>query len=289
MNFRLQQIQNLDEVASFIAEYNRHAYHHVGYCGEAKDEILHTLLNDFSDLPIQESIIGAYDNNQLIGVLGLDIDQETQEAEVWGPFISGHNWHVIANEMWKRLLEGLSIPVKRFYGFYNHKHQNAAKFMQEHGFIQGNNHIVLCAEAASFKRETTITLQELSQEYEASFIGLHDQLFPSTYYNGLEILRRMNDERKVMVAIEDRLLLGYVYIEANPTFQEGSIEYIGVLPSERKRGIGSQLIQAALDQLFNVFLIKEIQLCVSDINEKALKLYRKAGFREKHVLISYHK
>lgn len=48
--------------------------HHVGYCGNSEKEILHTLLNNFSDIQLEYSLISAYENGNIIGFLGLDID-----------------------------------------------------------------------------------------------------------------------------------------------------------------------------------------------------------------------
>ncbi|MGE8203477.1 GNAT family N-acetyltransferase [Heyndrickxia sp. NPDC080065] len=288
-NISLQPISDLTAAAIFIAEYNSHTRHHVGYCGDQWKEILYTLQNHFSDLPKRESIIGAYDNNELIGVLGLDVDKESKEAEIWGPFIKCSNWDEVAQGMWSELLRRMSIKVVRFHGFYNKNNQHAARFMKQLGFVKGGNHNILCAKPFHQNDCQNLHLQEISPDLYQSFILLHQQLFPETYYDGSTILNRLNDQRKVIVANNNGQLQGYVYFEANPEYKEGSIEFIGVSPDHRKKGIGRNLIKAALNQLFYKFQINEIQLCVDADNEKALKLYMSAGFINKHEVIYYAK
>ncbi|MBL5768745.1 hypothetical protein MXL46_08515 [Heyndrickxia sporothermodurans] len=136
-NITIQPIIDLPAAASFIAACNSDPCQHVGYCGSNPQEILYTLQHHFSDLPIRQSLIGAYDNKQLVGLLGLDIDQEAKEAEIWGPFVKRNDWNVVAKELWMKIVEGLAIPIKRFYGFYNIENQNAATFMQQHNFVKG--------------------------------------------------------------------------------------------------------------------------------------------------------
>lgn len=286
-NLIIRPILDLQSAADLIAECNNEVSQHVGYCGNKKEEILHTLLNDFSDLPTRESLIGAYDNNRLIGVLGLDVDMESQEAEIWGPFIISSDWNGIASKMWKQLIENLSVSIKLFHGFYSIENQKAENFMQEHDFSKGEEHIILSAKASFLDYDSDLHVQELDSLFTGPFIELHQKLFPKTYYDGSEILNRLNDERRVMIAHENDQLIGYVYFEASREFREGNIEYIGVSPNYRNMGIGSKLIKSALKQLFTEFLIEEIQLCVGAKNEKALKLYKKAGFVEKYNLIAY--
>ncbi|MEK5520716.1 MULTISPECIES: GNAT family N-acetyltransferase [Heyndrickxia] len=286
-NITIQSIVDLPEAASFIADCNGDPCQHVGYCGSNPEEILYTLQHHFSDLPIRQSLIAAYDNKELVGLLGLDIDKEFMEAEIWGPFIKGNDWNSIANELWMHLMEELPIQINRFNGFYNTENHHAGTFMQQHNFIKGNIHLLLSANQSQEKPINDIHLLDLPPEEYNQFITLHDELFPHSYYDGKGIVKRLNNVRKVIVAVEKGLIQGYVYFEANPIFGEGCIEFIGVSPNHRKKGIGRTLIKAALYQLFTKFRISEIQLCVSEKNSRAINLYTSAGFVEKYKLISY--
>lgn len=113
---------------------------------------------------------------------------------------------------------------------------------------------------------------------------LHDKTFPNTYYDGEEIISRLNNHRKVFVCKEAKELTGYIYVEAEPEFDEGSIEFFAVNESQRGKGIGCYLLTMALRWLFSFNSIDSVSLCVNSKNEKAINLYKMAGFKEKHQL-----
>ncbi|MCM3240025.1 GNAT family N-acetyltransferase [Heyndrickxia oleronia] len=288
-NLEIKAIDDLRVAAAFISKCNSTSHQHVGYCGENEEEILHTLEYDFSELPLAESLIGAFHHDQLVGVLGLDIEKDSQEAEIWGPFIQWDDWLDVAHKMWDGLIKKLSSPVQQYNGFYHKDHQYAAPFMDQLQFEKGNAHYILIAKPSSDDPLCEEGIQEITSDLFPTFITLHQELFPHTYYNGEDIIQRLNEERKVLISKDNEELQGYVYFEANPEFHEGSLEYIGVSQDHRKKGVGKRLIRSALFQLFNHFSIEEIQLCVAAENEKALKLYKSAGFLVKNKLISYRR
>jgi len=95
------KMENIREIASFISMLNQQARHHVGYCGEQAEEIEETLVNEFSELALNDSVFVAYHNNKMLGVIGFDVDVEKRQAEVWGPFIKNEpDWLAIAIPLW---------------------------------------------------------------------------------------------------------------------------------------------------------------------------------------------
>jgi len=118
---------------------------------------------------------------------------------------------------------------------------------------------------------------------------LHDRVFPNTYYSGNQIIERLNDHRKVFMDIKNNSLAGYIYVEINPVFGEGSIEFFAVDQSQRGKGIGSKLLTMALKWLFTFDSINSITLCVNSENEKALNLYKIIGFKKKCQLCYFTK
>ncbi len=60
--------------------------------GDEKEEVLQTIIHDFSDVGWRQSFVATYENNDLIGVLGFDVDEVKKCAEIWGPFIKAENW-----------------------------------------------------------------------------------------------------------------------------------------------------------------------------------------------------
>ena len=84
----VSSILKIEEVAAFIANMNKDATHHVGYCGDEKEELLQTIIHDFSDIGWEQSFVATYENNNLIGLLGFDVDEVKKCAEIWGRLLS---------------------------------------------------------------------------------------------------------------------------------------------------------------------------------------------------------
>lgn len=57
LEFRI--VKDIKEAAEFIAALNSKDEHHVGYLGTNQEEILDSLLNDFSDLSLEDSLVCA--------------------------------------------------------------------------------------------------------------------------------------------------------------------------------------------------------------------------------------
>lgn len=288
MTIVYRQSVDVGALAAFIAELNTDKHHHVGYCGEKASEIVDTLTTDFSDYHFDCSFTIAYEDGKIIGALGFDVDVKQEEAEIWGPFINRQeDWLQIAENLWNASLLKLNGSVHTFYGFYHEKNQNAQQWMKKLDAEQKGTHVILKAERSSFAHQSSYRLQEITADFYADFVSLHDIVFPDTYYNGEAVIRRLGDEHKLFMINEAKRMLGYVYVEGSSEFKEGNIEYIAVSQDARKKGVGTELLHGALYYFFHQLHIDETSICVHIDNEKAIKLYRKAGFREANILNNY--
>lgn len=283
IEYNLAKEEDLKQIASFIAEVNSKEESHIGYCGTDGEEIENSLIEDITDIPFQESFIVAKEDDRLIGVLGFDSDLENNSAEIWGPFIIEEKWDIAA-ELWDKMIKILPREINLVSMFVNKKNENCLQLATKLKFDKVSEETILSFERNNIDTLRDTTIIELSSAYYEDMKLLHDKTFPNTYYNGSQIIDRINDQRKVFIAIENNSLTGYIYVEVSPEFGEGSIEFFAVDESERGKGIGSKLLTMALRWIFTFESIENITLCVSSENEKALNLYKKVGFKEKHQL-----
>lgn len=284
--FKVRSSNDISEISRFISEMNSQSKHHIGYCGTDALEIKHTLLNDFSDLPFEESFLCAYEGDVLIGVLGLDYDKETAEAELWGPFISNNNWQEVANLLWDTMLKNFPFPLMRIYGFYNVENLAGKWFMEVQGVKFEGEHSIMTISSrnVSLNQSTTITINEMQDDNIKEFKALHEQEFPNTYFSAEEIISRQGEEQKLFIATNQQQFYGYVFCEVTPEFGEGDIHFLAVSPTARKKGVGTQLLKKCLGFFSSFETITEITLSVKLDNQAALKVYLNAGFYEKHRL-----
>lgn len=283
----VSSILKIEEVASFIANMNKDATHHVGYCGEEKEELLQTIIHDFSDIGWEQSFVATYENNNLIGVLGFDVDEVKKCAEIWGPFILSANWEEVALHMWKELIEKVPVHIEKFYGFYHVENNNCARLMKDLHAKEKELHSIFRLSNSGVKQHTICNVEEALPQVFEPFIALHNNVFPNTYYDGNEIIERLSDTNKLFVSMKNDKLEGYVYVEVNPEFQEANIEFIATAENSRRKGVGECLLQAAIHYIFSFQGMREIELCLNTNNDRAMKLYKKVGFEEKACLQHY--
>lgn len=290
---QLKRPTNLPLVASFIAELNKDREHHVGYCGLKADELLHTLNHDFSDLPLDQSIITAYEDGELIGVLGIDVDESSKVGELWGPFVMHAGWDIVSVKMWSELVEPLShVALKEVKGFYNLSNARCDQFMERVGARKEEDHYsILQITREDFKNKDVNTnslhLTEYTNNFYESFKKLHHQTFKQAYYSADEIIGKVDAENKLFIMTEEETLLGYAFCETEAQFAEGDIHFIAVSPTARNRGVGKALINRCLAFMFSFQELDEIILCVNSSNKAALNIYLQAGFIEHNKLVSY--
>lgn len=282
-------IHFIEEIAHFIAKINSNDENHVLYCGKQVSEISYTLLNQFSDMLIEDSLTLYKENGEIKGVIGFDVNLEERTAEIWGPFIESddQNWFEIAEKLWVESLEKIKNKVSNFLAFYNEKNDKCIKWIEKLQAKSKGTNIILTVTKGTFKNQTYHSIKRISAHYEQEFIAMHDVGFPNTYYNGTTIINRLDDNKQVFVFIEEDKMLGYVYVECIPEFKEGSIEFIYVSQSAREKGVGAALVNQALSFLIEENGVEEVNLCVEANNEKAVNLYIKAGFYIEHVANAY--
>ena len=63
-------------------------------------------------------------------------------------------------------------------------------------------------------------VEEALPKVFGQFVALHNYVFPNTYYEGNEIIRRLSDMNKLFVSMKNEKLEGYVYVEVNRSFKK---------------------------------------------------------------------
>jgi ribosomal-protein-alanine N-acetyltransferase len=75
-----------------------------------------------------------------------------------------------------------------------------------------------------------------------------------------------------------------------PKFSKvGHVVSIGVLPDYRRLGIGSELMNRAMETLKNIYKCSEVYLEVRVSNEAAINFYDRLGFKIDRVIKHYYK
>lgn len=278
----------VDIVANFISEINSVEESHIGYCGKDPKGIAYSLREDISDIPCDNSFLTVYEEGGLIGVLGFDADLESNSAEIWGPFVKGDRWDIV-NPLWNKMIELMPEEINSISLFPNGKNKQVLQLANDFSFTRHSDQTILNFNRNRMDELDEVPILELKEEFFTEMKQMHDQSFPDTYYNGQQIIDRLNEDRKVFMIVKNGHLSGYIYVEAQPAYGEASIEFFAVGESERGKGLGSELLTVALKWLFTIESIKSITLCFNSSNQNAIRLYKKVGFEQLHELCFFTK
>ncbi|MFJ7826462.1 GNAT family N-acetyltransferase [Psychrobacillus sp. NPDC096623] len=280
--------KNIMELAAFLENINKDEVSHIGYCGENKKEIYETLSNDYSDVDLEKSFVVAYDKDNIVGALGFDIDEESNTAEVWGPFVqNGEYYSQTADVLWQVLEDTIPFKLNEYMFFVNEKNILAKQFIEHKNGRENGRHLILRSARNSLTVEEDILIKNYNPTFHKSFSALHHLTFPNTYYNSEQILSRISDDNRLLIIQHNNKIKGYVYVEANPLHGEGTIEYIAVSPDFRGQGVATKLMRAALHHIFSYEAIEEITLSVGANNKAAIALYMASGFQLNRTLVAY--
>lgn len=276
--------EHLLEAAAFVARLQAEPSRHIGYFGEEVGEIVDAI-GEWTD---PTNCLLLYETEHITGFIGVDYDTtDIKRAWIHGPLVE--NWDTHADLLYTTALEQLIPAEITSYELYGDAvNSNLAQLAERHGY-KG----LLGAALLSISRNQAVQLpevqvDELSVEQYDVFKRLHDTIFPKTYYSGRQIIDLIDATHRVFVTTENDQLLGYLYATVH-TETEGYIDFLGVAESDRRRGIGKQLITAATHWLFTFDAIKTVALTVNDDNHAAIALYQQIGYTHARTLKAFRK
>ena len=124
-------------------------------------------------------------------------------------------------------------------------------------------------------------LNELINDEKKYDDNINDKIIINDYYE--KVYKKCN--YKVFIAVENRNILGYVFIKITDPKQNGEIYKESIIDAlyvdkeYRNKGIATKLIEKAKEYSKEIGA-KKISISVIKNNEVALKLYYKLGFKD---------
>lgn len=278
-------------VAAFIARLQADKTHQIAYFGRDAAEIA-AAIQTF-DPP--DNVLLAYENDRLIGLLGIDTDADSQRAWLYGPMVDHVDWQTVADALYDAVLRLNVIPtfVHDEELFVDAANVNIANFAARHRFISDTPQASLRLDRHKLSSLPNIeSATELMAQQYPLFVRLHDTLFPNTYYSGQQIIERLGERDKVFVFVARDIYVtpvGYIYAKIDAEATDGYIDFLGVMADFRRKGIAKRLLYTAINWLFSFPEIEAVALTVNAANSAALALYANLGFTHLQTLQSYRK
>ena len=278
-----------EELVSFAARLNPQGAHHIGYFGESEADIRASLAECL--IPPSEGFVLAYEADRLVGVFGVDADQEIDRAWLFGPLVDHADWHPIADQLYAKVLPRIPVDIRDYDLFCDVRNINMEAFAVRHGFPLTSENAVLTLWRDQYRPAAMRKSQVIAYEdhFFDSLQHLHKALFPTPYLTARQMVDRRNAHHQLFLAVQDGQLLGYHFCKIEPESESGYVDFIGTDTSARGRGIGADLLATGVDWMLSASTTKKISLTVNADNVAARSLYERFGFVTERVMRGYRK
>ena len=279
----------VDELIHFVARINSDGLHHIGFFGEGEADVRSSLAECL--IAPSEGFMLAYDDDQLVGIFGVDADAEVNKAWLYGPLVEHADWHTVADQLYASVLPLIPANIRDRILFCDVRNIHMEEFAARHGFPLQSENAILMLRREHYKPSVMIKSQvsEYQESFFEQFDELHKGLFPNGSYNADQMANKINETHHVFIAIEDERLLGYIYCKIDPQAESGYVDFIGMDESARGRGIGADLLAAGVDWMLSAPTTRKINLTVNADNIVARNLYEKFGFVTERTMRGYRK
>jgi ribosomal protein S18 acetylase RimI-like enzyme len=279
----------IEELVRFVTRLNSDGTHHIGFFGEGEADVRASLAECL--IPTADGFMLAYDDDQLIGVFGIDADPEINRAWLFGPLVEHDDWHTIANKLYEQVLSVIPAGIRDHDLFCDEQNAHMQEFAERHGFALRSENAVMTL----LRENYTPTAKNKSQiiSYNEKFFDqlerLHKAVFPNAYFVARQMVEKINETHKLFLAIENENVLGYHFCKIDPEAESGYVDFIGTDSAVRGRGIGADLLASGINWMLSAPSTKRINLTVNADNVPAVGLYKKFGFVTNRVMRGYRK
>lgn len=282
---RLAQKEDFEALSTLIATQNKRAETHCIHSETGEDAP--SICGEMTRLAADGEIcfVMSSAEGQVTGAMGCELDVELGRGWLRGPFIvDGHNdWNTAASSLFDGLLDLLPASIRQLDTFLDVENRRGNDFYHSRDFKQMRLvHVYLCDPPKSTLPEADLC-EQLHPRQAQAFIELHQATFPGTYATGQRILDKIDDRHQVFAFTQGDELIGYCCANIDEDTGDGSLDFLGVREEARGKGIGRKLLQTALQWLFEVKRVPQVELVVHDDLAGARALYESVGFRLKYT------
>lgn len=289
MELRAAEPADLVALAAMIAAAQRDPARHVGEFGMDADGIAQQL----AELE-PGGLAGcrlAVDAGSIVGVLAAEWDDAPPRVWWYGPVaLDDVDQDPVADALYASLRATLPASVVQEELAPDRRNRGLASFAERHGFHAEEASVVLHRRLGAAAEDATAPARADLRPFEEgdrdAVATLHEQLFPGTHTPG----HRLDEgrDRVLLVAEAEGRLVGYVAVERQED-GEGYVDFLGVAPGSRGRGLGRELVTAGIGVLRERFGCPGVSLTVRVSNAAARRVYERCGFEEERELVPWRK
>ncbi len=260
-------------IAAYVALAQRDPARHVSYVGDEAASILEEFARAHR---WNDRMLVAASGDVIAGVLLADIDEDMGRVWWMGPWAE-------TIEIATDLLEEARARFGSAFGEEemapDSRNDMVRSVAAARGFVEGTASSVLSNLRLDPTGQPSTSL--LTDGAAEAVAALHDRLFPGTHTGGAALVAA--EKTHLRTARVDGRIAGYIAFETQPD-GAGYIDFLGVEPAARRRGLGRDLVVDACRQLA-VEGAATAHLTVRSDTPGAVALYRSVGFVEERVVV----
>ncbi|MFQ3545189.1 GNAT family N-acetyltransferase [Halobacillus rhizosphaerae] len=281
------EVKDLHKVANWLHRMNEQDKHFVAWLASDPNEIFEQIwtLTQFKE-PL--AFVAWNDKQEIIGFLGILPFFEQKLCRLLGPFALSEEEAMI-EQLWNKasLTIQLHFDVVKVACFEaNHA---LVAFSEKKGFQLYNVEKTLAIHRSNFEPTDTKchSIVNIGEEDKDQLDLLHPS---AAYYTLNEMMELAGKESNKLWGYQvNGELIGYLYFETIIPDEEGEICFVNVAPGHRGKGIGSTLIEHAVQYAFHIYNLDAVTISVRTQNKQAERLYMQFGFREINKIFAYQK
>lgn len=279
MKIRTASESDLGEMARLAEGLQVKGATHIGYLGTDARSVAVDVAG--VDQWVERTAVAEV-SGSIVGWLLSEVDEEMGRVWWWGPFCEDRlDRDRIADEMYRVAWEVVRPDEEELAP--DDRNAWVAACADRWGFRGEEASAVLHYVGGGYG-DTHGAVVPCEEPHTAAVITLHDGLFPGTHTPG-RMLVESTEPR--LVFVEEDHVVGYVAVEMQSD-HSGYIDYLGVRPEHRGRGVGRALVRSATDRLLELGATS-VNLTVRESNAVARALYGSLGFTEERVIRPYRK
>ena len=258
---------------------------------QGSDERSHVV--ELAELPSGEAAFwrAAGSCGETLGVIGCEIDRSQRRAWIRGPWAVPGPSSASLEAALLNTLERTLPEINRLDAFPSEDDETLAALYRGARYCRIDVHRVL--QAALGDVGTAITADPRIRPARSGdlrqWLPLHHGLFPGSYLSDDEILAAISDgPRLVLTAWLDGRPAGYLVAKDDATMDELYVDYLGVDPAARDRGLGGALLRHAM-RWGEGRGRGRAALTVRQDRKEALSLYLQCGFQQARAGVHWRK
>lgn len=228
------------------------------------------------------------EEGEIVGALGVYISEEQKMLRLLGPIIEKQYFHKYVDSLYDICIKTFSKDMEEIRIAFFLENQHCVKWCEANKFELYNAEKTIVFHGEDVKEQKlnkTLKLVEYNPIYKEGLSKVHPK---GVFFTLDELINEISSNHKLILAIDEEEVVGYIYYEISEDGDEGDIVLLHVKENSRGKGYGTTLLMDAIKNL-QVSKVNEIKTSVRVANYGAQKLYARVGFRDFETIYAYKK